>query len=162
MRKIPGHCGWCHPWVTVLGSMRKQIEQATWAKPVSSTISWPLLQLLLQNPVRVPVLTSFDGEQQLCRSVSQMNLFLPNLLFFFLFVMVFPHSNRSSKTVRKSTMANGKSSCPRGERVEGHAWSQSLPGKAKVLHRGKNATSGSERGGSSWPIDFPYNLGRVT
>ena len=31
------HCGWCHAWAGVLGSLRKQAEQARRNKPVSST-----------------------------------------------------------------------------------------------------------------------------
>jgi len=73
----------------VLGSIRKQAKQAIGSKPVSSIPQWPLYQLLPPGscPVCVPLLTSFnDG------SVSQINPFLPNLLF----VKVLYHSNRNS------------------------------------------------------------------
>ena len=59
------------PGLVVLGSIRKQAEQARESKPVSSTPPWPLHQLLPPSscPVGVPVLTPFDDEQQ-CGSVS--------------------------------------------------------------------------------------------
>jgi hypothetical protein len=54
------------PGLVVLGSVRKQAEQARGSKPVSSTPPWPLHQLLPSGscPERVPVLTFFDDEQQ--------------------------------------------------------------------------------------------------
>ena len=53
------------PVLVVLGSIRKA-EQAMGSKPVSSTLPWPLHQLLPPGscPVEVPVLTSFSDEQQ--------------------------------------------------------------------------------------------------
>jgi hypothetical protein len=47
------------PGLVVLGSIRKQTEQAMGSKPVSSTPPWPLHQLLLQVPVLLEFLTSF-------------------------------------------------------------------------------------------------------
>jgi hypothetical protein len=66
------------PGLVVLGSIRKQAEQARGSKPkwhpsmasASPPASWPAW---------VPVLTSFGDEQQ-CGSVSRINPFLPNLL----------------------------------------------------------------------------------
>ena len=54
------------PGLVVLGSLRKQAEQAMGSKLVSSSPSWPLHQLLPQGscPARVPVLTSSSDEQQ--------------------------------------------------------------------------------------------------
>jgi hypothetical protein len=53
MEKGPAHCGWDQPIVggaiprlVVLGSIRKQAEQAVGSKPVSSTLPRPLHQLL--------------------------------------------------------------------------------------------------------------------
>ena len=69
------------PGLMVLGSISKQTEQARGSKPVSSTPLWPLHQLL---PPVLPCLSSypdFFGDEQQCGSVSQINLFLPNLLF---------------------------------------------------------------------------------
>lgn len=34
------HCGWGHPWTEVLDCIRKQAEEATQSKPVSSTPPW--------------------------------------------------------------------------------------------------------------------------
>jgi hypothetical protein len=47
----------------VLGSIRKQGEQALGSKLVSSTLPWPLHQLLPpgSSPAWVPVLTSFSA-----------------------------------------------------------------------------------------------------
>jgi hypothetical protein len=36
-------------WVVVLGSIRKQVEQARGSKPVSNIPPWPLNQLLLSD-----------------------------------------------------------------------------------------------------------------
>jgi hypothetical protein len=67
------------PGLVVLGSIRKQAEQARGSKSLSSTSPWPLHQLLPPSscPVWVPVLTSFGDEQQ-CGSVRWINPFLPN------------------------------------------------------------------------------------
>jgi hypothetical protein len=69
------------PRLVVLGSIRKQAEQTRGSKLVSSIPPWPLHQLLPPSscPVWVPLLTSFDDEQQ-CGSVSRINFFFPNLL----------------------------------------------------------------------------------
>jgi hypothetical protein len=53
------------PGLVVLGSIRKQAEQARGSKPVSSTPPWPLAP----GSCPVPVLTSF-GDKQQCGSVS--------------------------------------------------------------------------------------------
>jgi hypothetical protein len=44
----PSPLWWDHPWAGILGAIRKQTEQATRSKPVSSTPPWPVHQLLLQ------------------------------------------------------------------------------------------------------------------
>ena len=65
------------PGLVVLGSLRKQAEQARESKPISNTAPCPLHQLLPSDSFRalVPVLTSSsDG-------LNQINLFLPNWLF---------------------------------------------------------------------------------
>jgi hypothetical protein len=58
--------GGATPGLVVLGSIRKQAEQARGCNPVSSVHPWPLHQLLPPSscPVRVPVLSSFGDEQQ--------------------------------------------------------------------------------------------------
>ena len=48
------------PRLVVLGSIRKQAEQARRSKPINNTSSWTLHQLL---PVD-PVLTFFSDDQQ--------------------------------------------------------------------------------------------------
>ena len=75
------HCGRCYPWTGVLGSIRKQAEQARGSKSVNSTPPWPLHQFLPPSSclVWVPVLTSFCNEQK-CGSVSWINPLLFNLL----------------------------------------------------------------------------------
>lgn len=82
----PANCGWCYHHMdgglVVLGSVRKQAEQAMTSKSVSST---PFMTG--SHPVWVLVLTSFhDGLW--CGNVSQINPFLSNLLL----VVVFHHS----------------------------------------------------------------------
>jgi hypothetical protein len=74
------------PGLVVLGSIRKQAEQAMGCKPVSCTPPWPLFQFLPPGscPAFVPVLTSFNDELQFA-NVSQINPFFPILLL----VMVF-------------------------------------------------------------------------
>jgi hypothetical protein len=54
------------PGLVVLGSIRKQAEQARGTKPLGSTLPWPLHQLLPSSScsVLVPVLTSFGDEHQ--------------------------------------------------------------------------------------------------
>ena len=61
--------------ILVLGSIRKQAEQAKRSKPVSSTPVWPLHHLLPPGSctVWVPVLISFN--EQRCGSVSQIKQF---------------------------------------------------------------------------------------
>jgi hypothetical protein len=70
------------PGLVVLDSIRNKVEQDRKNKPVSSTLPWLLHQLLPPSscPVSVPVLTSFDDEQEY-GSASQINPFLPSLLF---------------------------------------------------------------------------------
>jgi hypothetical protein len=50
--------------MVVLGSIRKQAEQAMESKPVSSTHPWPVCQLLCPGSFypSVPILISFDDE----------------------------------------------------------------------------------------------------
>ena len=83
MREGLVHCGWGHPWAGGgPGPIRKQTEQAMNSKPVSSTLPWPLHQLLPPGSclVRVPVLTSLsDG--LCCERVSQIHVFLPRCLW---------------------------------------------------------------------------------
>ena len=69
------------PGLVVLGSIKEQAEQARGSKPVSSIPPWPLHQFLPPGscPVWIPVLTSFDDEQQ-CVNVRWINSFIPNLL----------------------------------------------------------------------------------
>jgi len=52
------------PGLAILGSIRKQAEQAIVSKPISSTPPWPLHQLLPPGSctVGVPVLNLFDDE----------------------------------------------------------------------------------------------------
>ena len=66
------HCGWSIPGLVVLGSIRKQAEQARGSKPVSSIPPWSLHQLL--PPSSCPDFLWW------CESVSWINPFLPNLL----------------------------------------------------------------------------------
>ena len=63
--------------LVILGSIRKQAEQAMRSKLVSNTPSWPLHQSLPPGPypVGVVVLTSFSDALR-CRSVNQINPFL--------------------------------------------------------------------------------------
>jgi hypothetical protein len=42
-------CGWCYRGLVVLGSIRKQAEQARGSKPVRNIPPWPLHQLLLPD-----------------------------------------------------------------------------------------------------------------
>jgi hypothetical protein len=42
------------PRLVVLGSIRKQAEQARGSKPVSNIPSWPLYQLLLSDLLELP------------------------------------------------------------------------------------------------------------
>jgi hypothetical protein len=42
-------CGWDHPGLVVLGSIREQAEQARGSKPVKNISPWPLHQLLLSD-----------------------------------------------------------------------------------------------------------------
>jgi hypothetical protein len=65
------------PGLVVLGCIRKQAEQA-----IRSNLPLLLHHLLPPGPcsVWVPVLTSFNNEQQ-CGSMSQISSFLPNLFF---------------------------------------------------------------------------------
>jgi hypothetical protein len=78
------------PGLVVMGSIRKQAEQARRSKPVSSAPPWPLHQFLPPGSCSacVPVLTSFSDEQRY-GSISQMNPFILNLLL----VLVFHLSN---------------------------------------------------------------------
>lgn len=71
MREGPVYCEWCHPGLSKTGS---------------SIPSWPLHQLLPlgSRPVWVFVLASFS-DAVLCASVSQMNPFLPSLLWLWCF-----------------------------------------------------------------------------
>jgi hypothetical protein len=77
--------------LVVLGSIRKQAEQAMRSKPVSSTPPWPLHQLLPlgSSSAWVRVLTSFS-DQHWPESITQLDPFLPSLFW----VMVFYYSNR--------------------------------------------------------------------
>ena len=61
------------PRLVVLGSIRKQAEQARGSKPVGSTFHG----LSISSCLQVPALTSSSEEHQ-CGSVSQRNPFLPN------------------------------------------------------------------------------------
>ena len=78
---------WVVPTLGWLGSIRKMAEHVMRSKPVSSTLPWPPHQLLPPGscPVWVPVLTSFDDEQQY-GSISQRNPFLSNLVFSYVFI----------------------------------------------------------------------------
>jgi hypothetical protein len=73
-------CRWCHTCAG--GPIRKQAKQALGSKPVSSTPPWPLHQLLSLDScsVWVPVLISFNDGLH-CGSVSQINPFIPKLLW---------------------------------------------------------------------------------
>ena len=77
--------------LAVLGSIRKQAEQARRSKPITSTLSFmnsasaPASRFL---PAQVPVLTSFDGELW-GGSLSQISPFLCQDAL----VMLFHHSN---------------------------------------------------------------------
>jgi hypothetical protein len=57
------------PGLVVLGSLRKQAEQARGSKPVRNIPPWPLRQLLLPDLLEFQSLTSFGDEQQ-CGNVS--------------------------------------------------------------------------------------------
>jgi len=84
------------PGMVVLGSKRKQAEQAMKTKPGNSTPLWLLYQFLLQGscPMRVPALTAFDDDDELLYgTVNEINPSIPKLLL----VMVFHHSNSNSK-----------------------------------------------------------------
>jgi hypothetical protein len=77
--------------VVVLGSKRKQAEQAMMRKPITNTPpSMPSTrhQLLPPGscPVWVPVLTSFH-DSLWCASVSQINLFFPSHLWSWCFII---------------------------------------------------------------------------
>ena len=76
--------------VVVLGSLRKQSEQALRSKPVSSNPPWPLHQLLLLGsyPELVSAFSAFDTDI-LHRTLSKISSFLPKSFS----VMVFYHSN---------------------------------------------------------------------
>ena len=70
--RVGGHIvGGAISGLVVLGSIKKQAEQARESKPVRNIPPQPLHQLLPPSscPVCVPVLTSFSDEQQ-CESVS--------------------------------------------------------------------------------------------
>jgi hypothetical protein len=71
------------PGLVVLGSIRKQAEQARGSNPVSGTPPLPLYQLLLPSscPVWVPVLSSFGDEQQW----GSVSLFSPNCFLVMIF-----------------------------------------------------------------------------
>jgi hypothetical protein len=69
------------PGLGVLGSIRKQTEQARRSKPVKNILPYPMASASAPAswPAWVPVLTSFGDEEQ-CGSVSWINPFLPSLL----------------------------------------------------------------------------------
>ena len=73
--------------LVVSDSIRKQAEQAMKSKVVSNTRPWPLHQLwpLGSYPLCVPVLTSLNNGL-LPGSVSQINPFLPRLLWSWCFI----------------------------------------------------------------------------
>ena len=66
MGKVQLTVGGDTPRLVVLGSIRKQAEQAMGSKPVSSSPPWPQRQLLPAGscPVGVCVLTSFRDEMK--------------------------------------------------------------------------------------------------
>ena len=76
------------PELVVLGSINKQVEEATRSKLVSSPPPRPLHQLLPPGscPAWVPVLTSFDHKLW-SGSIRQINPFLPELLWSWCFVI---------------------------------------------------------------------------
>jgi hypothetical protein len=89
------HCGWCHPGLAVLVSLRKQAEQA-WG---SSSLSVPLHRLCISCCLHVPALCEFlswlsSVTDWGCGSISQINYFLFKLLL----VTALYHSHRNSKT----------------------------------------------------------------
>jgi hypothetical protein len=73
---------WFYLWAGGPGFYKKADRASQQNNPVNSTPPWPLHQLLPpdSSPVGVPILTSFDDEQQ-CGGARQINSFLPNLLF---------------------------------------------------------------------------------
>lgn len=64
----------------VLGSMRKQAEQAVISKPVSSTLCDLCIGSCLQAPALLEFLPSLPYNELLCGAVNEINLFLPKLL----------------------------------------------------------------------------------
>jgi hypothetical protein len=73
------HCGWCHSWSGSLGFYKRagwaiRQKQASKYHPFVTSASAPA-----SWPTWVPVLTSFNGEQQF-GGISWINPFLPNLL----------------------------------------------------------------------------------
>ena len=86
----PSPLWWSHPGLVVLGSIKKQAEQAMVSNPVTSTPSYLLHQFLPpgSGSVWIPVQTSFSNGLQ-GGSGSQMNPFLSSLLL----VMAFHHIN---------------------------------------------------------------------
>lgn len=72
--------------IVVIDSVKEHGEQAIGSKPVSSTFPRPLPSAPASRflPISGPDLTSFKDEG-LHGSLSQMNPFLPNLIFVFVF-----------------------------------------------------------------------------
>ena len=84
------------PGLVVLGSIRKQAKQARRSKPVSSTPSWPLHQLLL--PDQVPVFLEFLS-WLLSMTNSNVEVYTKQTLFsptcFLAMVFCYRHSNNN-------------------------------------------------------------------
>jgi len=57
MGKGPAQGGWCYPSARVLGSIRKQAEQARGSKPVSSTPYGLCISYCLQVPALLEFLS---------------------------------------------------------------------------------------------------------
>jgi hypothetical protein len=69
------------PGLLVLGSIRKQVEQAMKSKPVSSALPWPLHQLLPSGPCVFEFLSWFPSIRTVIWKCKSNKPFLYKILF---------------------------------------------------------------------------------
>jgi hypothetical protein len=69
------------PGLVVLGFIREQAEQATRSKSVCLPLHGICISSCPQAPAQFGSSPGFNGDRLQCGSVSQINSFLPNLLF---------------------------------------------------------------------------------
>jgi len=82
MLEGPAHWRWCHPWLVVLGSIRKQAEQVMECKPVSILLHG----LCISSCLQVPACLGSCPDFLWCGSISYISPFFSKLFWSWFFI----------------------------------------------------------------------------